>query len=122
MNAHTELAAWQTKVAVIALVCAAKGWPPLRNEPHVATQLDEQLDGQTKKFLAESAKNRVDARSKTIYLSPIFKWFSSDFEAKSGTVLAFWEAHFPESDRKALAQGDYKIRYTDYDWSFNDQR
>lgn len=81
----------------------------------------EQLDDQGRVFFGQAQKNRVDAGARTIYLSPIFKWFSDDFEKKSGSVLKFVEPYLPEKDRQALAKGGFKIKYTDYDWSLNDQ-
>ena len=103
-----------------ALVCAAKGCPPLRNESYVATRLDEQLNDQARQFLANAQKNRVDMESQTVYLSPIFKWYGVDFEKKSGGVLQFLKPYWPEQERTELEKGDFKIRYTDYDWSLND--
>lgn len=100
------------------LVCAAKGCPPLRSESYVATRLEEQLVDQAKQFLAESAKNRIVATERTVYLSPIFKWYGGDFEKKSGSVLAALKPYWPG---KATATDGFKIRYTDYDWSLNEQ-
>src|ERR1051326_887668 len=82
-----------------AIVCAAHGCPPLRSEAYVAEQLDAQLDDQGRKFLGTAAKNSVDARARTLYLSPIFKWFSEDFEKKSGTVQKFVAPFFPDAAR-----------------------
>jgi hypothetical protein len=104
-----------------ALVCAAKGCPPLRAEAYVAARLDDQLDHQGRVFLGQAHKNRVAAASRTVYLSPIFKWFKKDFEEKSGSVLRFVESYLPEKDRPAVAAGGFKIRYTAYDWSLNDK-
>jgi len=101
-----------------ALVCAAKGCPPLRGEAFVGTRLEEQLVDQAKQFLAETTKNRVDAANRTVYLSPIFKWYGGDFEKKSGSVLAALKPYWPG---KAPATDGFKIRYTDYDWSLNEQ-
>jgi hypothetical protein len=101
-----------------ALVCAAKGCPPLRNEAYVADRLNEQLDDQAKQFLATPAKNRVDAAEHTVYLSPIFKWYGGDFEKKSGSVLAALKPYWPP---KTPATDDFKIRFTDYDWTLNEQ-
>jgi len=101
-----------------ALVCAAKGCPPLRSEAYVADRLNEQLDDQAKHFLANPAKNRVDVANQTVYLSPIFKWYGVDFEKKSGSVLAALKPYWPS---KAIGTDDFKIRYTDYDWSLNEQ-
>ncbi|MBI2924347.1 MAG: DUF547 domain-containing protein [Verrucomicrobia bacterium] len=103
-----------------ALVCAAKGCPALRAEAYLGTRLDEQLDDQGRVFLAQAQKNRVDAGARVIFLSPIFKWFAEDFEAKSGSVLAFVKPYLPENARRAVEQDGFKIKYTDYDWSLND--
>jgi Protein of unknown function, DUF547 len=103
-----------------ALVCAAKGCPPLRNEAYVGARLDEQLDEQARQFLANPRKNRVDVENQTVYLSPIFKWYGADFHKKSGGVLQFLTPYWPETERAELEKGGFKIRYTDYDWSLND--
>ena len=101
-----------------ALVCAAKGCPSLRGEAFVGTRLEEQLADQAKQFLAESTKNRIVASERTVYLSSIFKWYSGDFEKKSGSVLAVLKPYWSEN---AISTDGFKIRYTDYDWSLNEQ-
>jgi hypothetical protein len=103
------------------LVCAAKGCPPLRSEAYVGTRLEEQLVDQAKQFLATREKNRVETAQRTIFLSPIFKWYGGDFEKKSGSVLAALKPYWPEKAAAALAKGNFKIRYTDYDWTLNNQ-
>ena len=102
-----------------ALVCAARGCPPLRDEVYVADHLEEQLDDQARQFLATPTKNRVDASARTVYLSPIFKWYGADFEKKHGSVLSALQPYWPKENGSALAQGGFRIRYTDYDWSLN---
>jgi Protein of unknown function, DUF547 len=103
-----------------ALICAAKGCPPLRREAYVAERLDEQLSDQAREFLATTAKNRIEIGERTVYLSPIFKWYGGDFEKQSGSVLKALEPYWP-AGAGAGAAGDFKIRYTDYDWSLNEQ-
>lgn len=103
-----------------ALVCAAKGCPPLLNEAYNAERLSEQLAAQGRKFLADSAKNRVDAAKRQVHLSPIFKWFDEDFENKSGSVIGFVQDYLPAAGAKQLSPG-FRIEYTEYDWSLNDQ-
>jgi hypothetical protein len=106
-----------------ALVCAAKGCPPLRAEAFVGARLEKQLDEQGRIFLAQTGKNRWDARTRTLHLSPIFRWFSEDFEKHAGSVTAFVTGFLPEQDRRTLAAaGNVRIRYTNYDWSLNDVR
>lgn len=105
-----------------ALVCAAKGCPPLRNEAYVAERLDAQLDDQARLFLAQRQKNRVDPEAGVVYLSPLFKWYRKDFEAKAGSLLKALQPYWPAEAAAALAKGRFKIRYTDYDWSLNAQQ
>lgn len=102
-----------------ALVCAARGCPPLRTEAYAAERLEDQFEEQGRKFLSSPHKNHVDAANQTVYLSPIFKWFGDDFVKKSGSVLAFVRSYFPEETQKLIRE-EFTIRYTDYDWSLND--
>jgi len=103
-----------------ALVCAAKGCPPLRAEAFVGSRLGEQLADQARAFLAETAKNRIDPERRTVYLSPIFKWYGTDFEAKGSSVLSRLQPYWREEWR-ALSLKGFKLRYTKYDWSLNDR-
>lgn len=106
-----------------ALVCAARSCPPLRSEAYVAPRLDEQLDAQGRTFLRLPGSHRVDSASRTVFLSPIFKWFRADFEARSGSVLKFVTPYFPPEDQKILASsGEWKMRFTSYNWDLNDAR
>jgi len=102
-----------------ALVCAARGCPPLRDEAYVAERLNVQLDDQARQFLATPGKNRIETTQHTVYLSPIFKWYGGDFERKSGSVLAALKLYWPSEP--AAGYEDFKIRYTEYDWSLNEQ-
>ncbi|MDE3100406.1 MAG: DUF547 domain-containing protein [Verrucomicrobiota bacterium] len=107
-----------------ALVCASIGCPPLRSKAYVASRLNEQLDEQARQFMANRSKNRVDVANRTIYLSPIFKWYAGDFQNKAGSVLDFINPYWPKDERaelEKLGQEKFEVRYTDYDWSLNAQ-
>ena len=103
-----------------ALVCAAKGCPPLRSEAYRPKDLEQQFTEQGKIFLGNTQKNRVDNTKRVLYLSPIFKWFKEDF-TKKGTLQQFVTPYFPEKDQSALEQSDYTIKYTYYDWTLNEK-
>lgn len=98
------------------LVCAALGCPVLINTPYKAEILDNQLNQQTKAFLLDTDKNSIDTNTKVLRLSPIFDWFKEDFINQSGSVIAFVRPYFGNR-----ANNDFKIEYTNYDWSLNDQ-
>jgi hypothetical protein len=102
-----------------AVVCASRGCPPLRGEPYVAAQLDAQLDHAARGFIRDSSKNRYDAASRTLHLSPIFDWFSGDFEGSAGGVPAFVARYADPATAKAILAGDVSIAHLDYDWSLN---
>jgi len=103
-----------------ALVCAAKGCPPLLSRAYKAKDLRSQLVEQGRKFMADRSKNRVDAGGAQVYLSPIFEWFAEDFEEKSGSVIDFVRQFF-SSAQAAVLKDDFKIVLTEYDWILNDQ-
>ena len=102
-----------------ALVCAAMGCPPLRGEAYQGTRLEEQLEAQTREFLTTPEKNRVEAEKKTLWLSPIFKWYKEDFETTSKSLATFVAPYLGAAEGAALDA--YKIEYTDYDWALNGQ-
>ena len=119
----------------MAMVCAATGCPPLRHEPYTGAKLDEQLADQARRFLAHSAKFRIDRGKGRLYLSPIFKWFAADFVKKYApgrnigrqtkeisSVLNYIAPYLSETNKKYVLAGKYKIKYLDYDWSLNEQR
>ncbi|MHC4806291.1 MAG: DUF547 domain-containing protein [Planctomycetota bacterium] len=119
----------------MVMVCAAMGCPPLRNEPYIGEKLDEQLDKQTHRFLANSAKFKIERGNDMLYLSPIFKWFANDFIKKYGpdksigkhnkeesAVLNFIASYLGQAQKNYVLAGKFKIKYLKYDWSLNEQR
>ena len=110
----------------MALVCAAVGCPVLRSDPYRAMVLDEQLDTQSRRYLADSAHGaRLDAPKRVLYVSAIFKWFGGDFAAlgKGDTrrgILEFVARHSEPDRGLALREGEWKLRYLDYDWRLNE--
>ncbi|MDH5508900.1 MAG: DUF547 domain-containing protein [Nitrospinota bacterium] len=103
-----------------ALVCAAMGCPQLRYEAFVGRRLEEQLNNQMRLFLSVATKNRVDRAAGVIHLSPIFKWYSADFEKGKRSLLGFLRPFWPDMDRGDFDnQRDWRIKYTFYNWSLN---
>lgn len=104
----------------VALVCAAKGCPPLRGEAFVGARLEAQLDDQARRFLAQTAKNRVDVATRTVYGSPIFTWYREDFGGTLAGVGAFWATYLPDGPARELVRsGQFRWEDTDYDWTLN---
>jgi len=105
-----------------AIVCASLSCPPLRREAYRAERLEEQLDDNMRRWLADPRKGvRADAATGTLFVSSIFKWFAEDFAPAGGTA-AFVERYGPEGAARVAGQAgeNVRIRYLDYDWSLND--
>ncbi|WLQ12222.1 DUF547 domain-containing protein [Hahella aquimaris] len=71
----------------MALNCASMSCPDLRIEPYTASNLNQQLEEQSKKYLTQENKGIV-IENDVIHLSSIFGWFEDDF-AVVGGVEAF---------------------------------
>lgn len=98
-----------------ALVCAALSCPVLINTPYQASEIDTQLNEQTKVFLMDKDKNSIDIKAKVLRLSPIFDWFKEDFIKQSGSVVTFVNPFFENE-----VNNDFRIEYSNYDWTLND--
>ena len=114
-----------------ALTCASVGCPALRPEAYQADRLDVQLDDQVSRFLSDRSRNRFSTSSSaTAYVSPIFRWYSADFEAEFHGIksvrgfLARYAAALGDSpaDRAQIASGEFALEYTVYDWTLNAMR
>lgn len=118
----------------LALVCASKSCPPLRNEPFEAGKLDMQLDDQARRFFSAPRMFRVEPGRRRVLLSSIFKWYGEDFLETYQTenefpehspveraVLNFASRYVAAELRDHLATKHHQIEYLDYDWSLNEQ-
>ena len=94
-----------------AVNCAALSCPPLLNQAYTPSQLSAQLNKQTRKFINNPKYNTITA--KTIKVSKIFEWYSSDF----GTSLVDYLNKYSTTSINA----DAKIQYLEYDWALNNR-
>lgn len=108
-----------------AVNCASIGCPALRAEAYQGQTLETQLNEQTRLFLSDVSRNRLEKGE--LKLSSIFKWYKQDFEKGwSGyTSLASFlldyaaELLLDAQAIQALKNGDLDIVYLDYDWGLN---
>lgn len=96
-----------------AINCASFSCPKLRTEAYTAEKLDKQLEEQSRDFLNDSTKNKINTEE--VYLSKIFNWFESDFEAAGGLEKFVQKYH-------DQFQPDVDIEYLEYNWDLNEQR
>lgn len=104
-----------------ALVCAARSCPPLRREAYVAARLDEQLNDNTRRWLADTELNRFDTKRARAQVSSIFKWYRADFKTYPGALDGFLKRYAPGDTSAALGDRKLKLKFLDYNWGLNDQ-
>lgn len=106
-----------------AVNCASIGCPMLLNRAYTADALEQQLDQQTRLFLQDETRNRIDLDKEVIYISKIFDWFEEDFVKAKGSVAAFvapyMVAHGNEVLMDRISGGEFDIRFLSYDWNLN---
>ncbi len=91
-----------------AVNCAAKSCPPLLNRAWTASNLESNLEKQTKAFINDSRHNSIS--SKKVRISQIFQWYADDF----GELITYLNKY---SNTKI--NNNAKIEYIDYDWELN---
>ncbi|MGH7729965.1 MAG: DUF547 domain-containing protein [Candidatus Eiseniibacteriota bacterium] len=97
------------------LNCASVSCPLLPERALAAATLEADLEAATRRFLADSTRNRIDPGGR-LRLSPIFKWYEGDFRQAAGSVVAFVARYLPGG---AAIPPDTRIDFLDYDWSLN---
>ena len=118
----------------MALVCAARSCPRLRDEPFDGARLDGQLDDQSLNFVAKAEQFRIDRPGGKVHLSSIFEWFGGDFVAKYApkqgfadqkatvqAVLNFAAGQVSVEDAAFLRDGSYQVESIKYDWTLNER-
>jgi hypothetical protein len=120
-----------------AVNCASVGCPMLREEAYVADRLDAQLEEQTRRFLSDRSRNRLNARKGALEVSRIFDWFKEDwqsgyrgFDAKA-PAAGSREQYFGRyaklladdpAQQQLIEDGKAAIVFLDYDWTLNDAK
>jgi hypothetical protein len=105
-----------------AIVCASKGCPPLANRAYTAADLDQQLTANARRFFAQPENFRADARSRTVYVSQLLKWYGTDFAVTPAEQLRVLRPYLPSPESLAwIDSSSPTVRSLDYDWGLNDQ-
>jgi pyrimidine-specific ribonucleoside hydrolase len=102
-----------------ALVCAARSCPPLRREAYVGDRIDQQLDDNVRRWLANSNLNEFVPEQHVAKVSEIFDWYRGDFNAHGG-VRSFLATYAALRDQPFLHDPKTAIAYKTYRWGLND--
>jgi hypothetical protein len=108
-----------------AVNCASASCPPLRPEPFLPDQLDEQLEQTARDFVGR--EENVWMRGDVLFLSKIFDWYEEDFvravanqTPEKPTVIDYVLRYLPESVAQRIREEKPRIEFYNYDWSLND--
>ena len=95
-----------------ALNCSGFSCPVLHNEAYKAEVLEEQLEAQSRLFVNDPLRNKIEGRN--WQLSKIFSWFQTDLGGSKGvenTIRKYYDGNLPEDPEIS-----YDLRY---DWKLN---
>lgn len=105
-----------------ALVCAAVGCPPLRNEAYTAARLEGQLAGQSAYVHSHPRWFYFDPAGNVVHLTALYDWYGGDFTRDVPTVAEYAAGAAPAL-RRAIADGHLpSVRWLEYDWRLNSLR
>jgi len=103
-----------------AIVCASWSCPELLNKAYTSHKLRDQLDQQTRLFLADASKNNQRISGGKLKVSKIFDWAEDELDTYPGEIRGLIKAFGPASVVGDPAFNKFKLKYRDYDWSLND--
>ena len=101
-----------------ALVCAAAGCPPLRNEVYTGESLERQLAEQTT-YVHDHKTWFQNDESGRLGLTQLYNWYGDDFVQAAGSVVEFIQQNTSHL-QDVQASSRPKINWLDYDWALND--
>jgi len=102
-----------------ALVCAAVGCPPLRNEAYVPNRLEEQLEDQARYVHEHDRWFRYTAGAEQVFLTRLYDWYGGDFEQAAEGVLEYAANYAPALKTDLTSGHRPSIEWLEYDWSLN---
>ena len=101
-----------------ALNCSALACPVLPRRPFSAAALDEELERETRAFFSRPLNLRVDAGTRTVWLSELMNFYPEDFVPRpAASLLDYVNRYAP-----APAPADFQLRFIPYDWTVANSR
>jgi len=95
-----------------ALVCGAKGCPPIHPQAYRPESLEIQLEQITRAIVNDPYFVRLD--EDRIYLFKVLEWYEEDFVDEQTTIIQYLNKY-----RDTPISENTKVKYRKYDWSLN---
>lgn len=112
----------------VALVCAARGCPPLWNRAYTGAAIQEQLAAAMRRFVNNERQCAIDPARGLIRISRVFDWYRDDFSSpafspRAESVPAFLAMSVDDPALAAALQSRaWRFEYVEYDWKLNLRR
>ena len=103
-----------------AIVCGARGCPPLATTPYRGGSLDRDLAAAARRALASPGHLRWNEATRTLEASAIFEWYEADFGGPE-RAFAFLMRYAPAATRASIEKAGVKAiwRTIPWDWALN---
>lgn len=97
-----------------ALNCMTRSCPRLPQAAFSADELDAQLEAAAREFVNDPRNVRVDAPSREVWLSSIFRFYTKDFapDGKHASLIDYVNRY-----RDAPVSREFAVRFIPYDWT-----
>jgi len=103
------------------LNCASIGCPKLPNKPFDPERLDQQLHFETKRFINDPEKVKLDREANILYYSELFNWYEDDFLVVTDNKIGYIKKYINDDDRTYLEDHEVELKKIRYDWGLNKQ-
>ena len=101
-----------------ALNCSAVACPVLPRTPFSAAALEAELERETRAFFARPENFRIDAVTRSVWLSELLDFYPEDFVPRpAASLLEYANRYAPQP-----APLDFTVRFTPYDWTIANSR
>jgi hypothetical protein len=105
-----------------AIVCGAKGSPPLLPRAYRAAMLSADLDAQGRAFVRDTTRNAIDPVEAKLQLSQVFEWSRKEFEREAGSLGAYVSRFTTPSVGDWLRTFAKSPEFLPFDWALNQPR
>ena len=96
-----------------ALNCSALSCPVLPRRPFRAAALDAELEREARAFFARPQNLRIDATTRTVWLSELMNFYPEDFVPRPAASLIDYVNRYAPLP----APTDFALRFIPYDWT-----
>jgi len=104
-----------------SIVCASASCPNLRKEAFVASKINEQMDDQSREWMADTTKGAKAKDSGKAKFSRILLWFKDDFSTSDTDGPMEWARKYMPVEGSKMINPKIPQTYFTYNWHLNNK-